>query len=41
MTVRHHGIIAGRHTESLTDQVIGLAIEAHRNTSPGLLETVY
>ena len=27
--------------ESLTEQVIGLAIEVHRNTGPGLLEVVY
>jgi GxxExxY protein len=27
--------------ESLTEQVIGLAIEMHRNTGPGLLEAVY
>ena len=27
--------------ESLTEQVIGLAIEVHRNTGPGLLEAVY
>jgi GxxExxY protein len=27
--------------ESLTEQVIGLAIEVHRNTGPGLLESVY
>jgi GxxExxY protein len=27
--------------ESLTQQVIGLAIEVHRNTGPGLLESVY
>jgi len=26
--------------ESLTEQVIGLAIEVHRNTGPGLLEAV-
>jgi GxxExxY protein len=25
----------------LTEQVIGLAIEVHRNTGPGLLESVY
>jgi GxxExxY protein len=25
----------------LTDRIIGLAIEVHRNTGPGLLETVY
>ena len=27
--------------EELTEQVIGLAIEVHRHTGPGLLETVY
>jgi len=27
--------------ESLTDRVIGLAIEVHRHTGPGLLESVY
>lgn len=27
--------------EALTEQVIGLAIEVHRNTGPGLLEAVY
>jgi len=27
--------------ESLTEQVVGLAIEVHRNTGPGLLEAVY
>ena len=27
--------------ESLTEQVIGLAIEVHRNTIPGLLEAIY
>jgi GxxExxY protein len=27
--------------EPLTEQVIGLAIEVHRNTGPGLLEAVY
>ncbi|HET6309111.1 MAG TPA: GxxExxY protein [Rhodopila sp.] len=27
--------------KSLIDQVIGLAIEVHRNTGPGLLEAVY
>lgn len=27
--------------EQLTDRVIGLAIEAHRHTGPGLLESVY
>jgi GxxExxY protein len=27
--------------ESLTEQVIGLAIEVHRHTGPGLLESVY
>ena len=27
--------------KSLTEQVIGLAIEVHRNTGPGLLESVY
>jgi len=27
--------------ESLPEQVIGLAIEVHRNTGPGLLEGVY
>ena len=26
---------------SLTEQVIGLAVEVHRNTGPGLLEAVY
>ena len=25
----------------LTEQVIGLAIEVHRHTGPGLLESVY
>ena len=27
--------------QSLTEQVIGLAIEVHRNTGPGLLKSVY
>jgi GxxExxY protein len=27
--------------EQLTEQVIGLAIEVHRHTGPGLLESVY
>ncbi|MGA3403888.1 MAG: GxxExxY protein, partial [Acetobacteraceae bacterium] len=27
--------------EPLTDRVIGLAIEVHRHTGPGLLESVY
>ncbi len=27
--------------ESLTQQIIGLAIEVHRHTGPGLLESVY
>jgi len=27
--------------ESLTEQVIGLAIEVHRNTGPGSLDAVY
>jgi hypothetical protein len=27
--------------EALTERVIGLAIEVHRNTGPGLLEAVY
>jgi len=27
--------------EALTDRVIGLAIEVHRHTGPGLLESVY
>jgi GxxExxY protein len=27
--------------EKLTEQVIGLAIEVHRHTGPGLLESVY
>ena len=27
--------------ERLTDRVIGLAIEVHRHTGPGLLESVY
>ena len=27
--------------EELTDRVIGLAIEVHRHTGPGLLESVY
>ena len=27
--------------EGLTEQIIGLAIEVHRNTGPGLLESVY
>ena len=27
--------------EPLTDRVIGLAIEVHRQTGPGLLESVY
>jgi GxxExxY protein len=27
--------------ESLTERVIGLAIEVHRHTGPGLLESVY
>ena len=28
-------------SEPLTDRVIGLAIEVHRHTGPGLLESVY
>ena len=28
-------------SEQLTDRVIGLAIEVHRHTGPGLLESVY
>ncbi len=28
-------------SETLTEQVIGLAIEVHRHTGPGLLESVY
>ena len=27
--------------ESLTERIIGLAIEVHRNTGRGLLESVY
>ena len=27
--------------ESLTERVVGLAIEVHRDTGPGLLEAVY
>jgi hypothetical protein len=27
--------------EPLTDRAIGLAIEVHRHTGPGLLESVY
>ncbi len=32
---------AESHMESITDQIIGAAIEVHRHTGPGLLESAY